>query len=184
VRELYVFCEGATEQGFCDKVLRQHLFPGNDGRIHTLDLGGLGTGKPYVRVRKFILNTIKKRPLPGVIFTTLFDLYGLPADFPGKNSYKRNAANPTAYVVALEEAFGTDINYRRFVPYLQLHEFETMLLSDPDGFRIESNASDKQIQQLARMAASAPSNTSTMASILRRQNGSSRSFLITRAARH
>jgi hypothetical protein len=39
----------------------------------------------------------------------------------------RVAANPTAYVLALEKAFEGDIDHFRFFPYLQLHEYETIL---------------------------------------------------------
>ncbi|MGH8615257.1 MAG: hypothetical protein ACREYF_25355, partial [Gammaproteobacteria bacterium] len=59
----------------------------------------------------FICNTIKQREGKNVYFTTLFDLYDLPTDFPGKDSNVRNPANPTPYVAALEEAFRQDIGY-------------------------------------------------------------------------
>jgi hypothetical protein len=42
----------------------------------------------------------------------------------------RVAANPTAYVLALEKAFEGDIDHFRFIPYLQLHEYETILFAD------------------------------------------------------
>jgi hypothetical protein len=34
----------------------------------------------------------------------------------------------------LEQAFGAEIGDARFVPHLQLHEYETLLYSDPDSF--------------------------------------------------
>ena len=41
---------------------------------------------------------------------------------------------PNKRVEALEQAFGTDINDVRFVPYIQLHEYEAYLFSDPTQF--------------------------------------------------
>jgi hypothetical protein len=164
-KHLVVFCEGQTEQGFCRQVLQPHLFPRGDGTVHTLPVGekdhhhlyGLGRRTKYNGsrgVRKFICNTIKQRQGKNVYFTTLFDLYALPDDFPGKATNHRNPAAPTPYVVALESAFGQDIGFHRFIPYLQLHEYETMLFAGPDAFRNSFENCEEAIQQLKEIAAS------------------------------
>ena len=67
MKQLNVFCEGQTEQGFCAQVLQPHLFPPGVGIVHTLAVGekghhlayGIGRRTRYEKVRKFILNTIK-----------------------------------------------------------------------------------------------------------------------------
>jgi hypothetical protein len=133
--------------------------------IHTLAVGekdhhhvyGLGTKRKYIGekgVRKFICNTIKGREGRNVFFTTFFDVYALPVDFPGKAANVRNPANPTPYVVALENAFRTDINYVRFIPYLQLHEYETILFADPNAFAIAFENCTAAIHQLMEIAES------------------------------
>jgi hypothetical protein len=165
VKQLNVFCEGPTEQGFCADVLQPHLFPSGSGIIHTLAVGqkdhrhvyGLGRRMKYEKVRKFISHTIKQRRGQSVYFSTLFDLYGLPNDFPGKANTVRNPANPTQYVAVLEQAFLDDINEHSFVPYLQLHEFEAMLFADPQAFAISFEHCTQQIEQLQQIAASVPS---------------------------
>jgi Domain of unknown function (DUF4276) len=168
LKQLNVFCEGQTEQGFCTQVLQPHLFPQGDGLIHTLAVGakdhhhvyGLGTKKKYSGAKgvgKFIQNTIKGRNGKNVYFTTLFDVYGLPDDFPGKAANLTDRTNPTFYVVALESAFGSDINYYRFIPNLVLHEYETILFSDPEAFRRSFENCEEEIQELKRIAASEPS---------------------------
>lgn len=165
MKQLYIFCEGQTEQGFCIQVLQPHLFPQGDGLIHTLAVGekdhhhlyGIGRRMKYERVRKFICNTIKQREGKNVFFTTLFDLYALPADFPGTNANVRNPANPTPFILALEEALRQHIGYYRFIPYLQLHEFETMLFADPEAFRKSFENCEDEIQRLKAIAASEPS---------------------------
>ena len=162
MRHLIVFCEGPTEQGFCAQVLQPHLFPSWNGQIHTLGVGvrnyrhvfGIGPLKKYETVRKFIMNTIKQRYGKDVYFTTLFDLYALSNDFPGTDANIRNAANPTPYVVALEKAFGDDINHYHFIPYLQLYEFETMLFAEPQAFRISFENCEDELQELQRIATS------------------------------
>jgi hypothetical protein len=59
--------------------------------------------------------------------------------------------------MALEAAFGQDIDYYHFIPYLQLHEYETILFADPDAFRRSFENCDKEVQQLKTIAASEPS---------------------------
>lgn len=36
MKELYIFCEGQTEQGFCTRVLQPYLFPQHDGLVHPI----------------------------------------------------------------------------------------------------------------------------------------------------
>lgn len=161
MKQLIVFCEGQTEQGFCDQVLRPHLFPAGDGIVHTLAVGekdhhhlyGLGPRTKYPRVRKFIHNTIKQRHGPNVFFTTLFDLYALPADFPGKAGHARNPADPTPYVLALQQAFEADIGCHQFIAHLQLHEYETMLFADPEAFAVAFENCADVIEKLKGIAA-------------------------------
>ena len=162
---LNVFCEGQTEQGFCRQVLQPHLFPNGDGLIQTLPVGqkdhhhvyGLGSRGSYDRVRKFIVNTIKSRSKPGVYFTTFLDLYALPSDFPGVNDNTRNAADPAPYVRSLEEAFAADINSQLFLPYVQLHEYETMLFADPGAFSIAFENCEEKVLRLKSIADEFPS---------------------------
>jgi hypothetical protein len=165
VKQLNVFCEGPTEQHFCSQVLQPHLFPQGDGQVHTLPVGvkdyrhvfGVGRGNNYRRIRSFILNTIKGRAGRNVYFTTLIDLYALPRDFPGKDANVRSPADPTPYVVALERSFAEDIGHFRFIPHLQLHEYETMLFSNLEAFRISFENCAAAIRKLESIVASVPS---------------------------
>lgn len=158
VKELYVFCEGRTEQSFCNQVLRPHLFPEFDGHIHTLPVGwkahlgvkGVSKNSP---LKRYIAGTLKSRRQRQVYLTTMIDLYGLPADFPGKSKHVRDPGNPRLYAESLEESWRSDIGDGRFLPHLQLHEFESLLLVDPDAFALRFRDCANQIEQLKEMAA-------------------------------
>ena len=63
-------------------------------------------------------------------FSAMFDLYALPDDFPGYTRAQQ-CSDPSDRVGHLETAFAQDIDHRQFVPYIQLHEFETLILADP-----------------------------------------------------
>jgi hypothetical protein len=80
----------------------------------------------------------------------MFDLYALPNDFPG---YEKASSirDPYEKVSTLEKAFSDDINDNRFIPYIQLHEFETLLFSDLSMLRLEYFEHNKEISQLEKV---------------------------------
>ena len=80
----------------------------------------------------------------------MFDLYGLPADFPGYEDAAQEI-DPYSRVRTLEHALSQDIPDPRFIPYLQLHEFESLLLSDPQ--KLDSQFYDRgaAIRSLVQM---------------------------------
>jgi Domain of unknown function (DUF4276) len=165
VKELYVFCEGTTEQGFCNQILAPHIFPNHDGIVHTLktvnnkhhDAEYRGGLLKYASFKRGIENELKRHRARNVYFTTLIDLYGLPGDFPGKADHVRDANNPAPYVEALEAAFGREIGNRRFIPHLQLHEFETMLFANLDAFRQVFEKRNRELAALKKVVDAYPS---------------------------
>lgn len=69
-----------------------------------------------------------------------FDFYGLPTQFPGKDeavgqsAFKEKAeAVQGAMSEALEKQFGSEA-MRRFIPFIQMYEFEALLFSEPAAF--------------------------------------------------
>ena len=71
-------------------------------------------------------------------------------DFPGKEKANRQT-DPYEKVRIIEEAFSEDIGDHRFVPYIQLHEFEALIFSDPGQLAIEHFESESAIANLAEM---------------------------------
>ncbi|MEZ8025428.1 DUF4276 family protein [Vibrio sp. 1F255] len=134
---VHVICEGQTEEAFVKELLVEpfalkgiYLMPGLIGRP-----GHKGGNFKFDR----LYPDIEKRLLAdrNCYCTTFFDFYGLPATFPGKN-----AVTPAAVVTEkaqslqdalnekLTEKIGVDA-MRRFIPYVQMYEFEGLLFSDP-----------------------------------------------------
>ena len=66
----------------------------------------------------------------------MFDLYGLEKvrDFPGYPEACK-LTDPEAKVASLEAALGRDVGLEHCIPYLQLHEFESLLLVDPTALK-------------------------------------------------
>jgi hypothetical protein len=69
-------------------------------------------------------------------FTTMFDLYALYGGFPGWDEAEKQRRVPQERVLTLEKAFADDVGDHRFIPHIQLHEFETILLCDPGHFAL------------------------------------------------
>jgi hypothetical protein len=163
MKELYVFCEGPTEQAFCQRLLQPELFPQHDGLVHPVRIahsrrhGVIHRGgvRSYAPLRNDMVRHFRQHQRDGVLFTSLIDLYGLPGDFPGKTSNQRNPDNPRPYVEAIEQALADDLDERRFVPHLQLHEFETLLFAEPAALGVSFDGCENEIVRLTQIATDA-----------------------------
>lgn len=150
--------EGQTEETFVNLVLTPHLAINSvwcsarcvtTGRKRGVAYrGGLGD---YRKVKNDIVLWMKEERGPEAFFTTMFDLYALPVDFPGYQESRRFAA-PSERVKVLEDAMIADMRDPRFIPYIQMHEFEALLLTDSRKFDCTFLNHDKAIDDLARMA--------------------------------
>ena len=129
--------EGQTEEAFVKQILSPYLAGVEvwvqarcvltSRRRNIKHRGGI---ENYERARNDINAWIKEDRNSDVRFTTMFDVYGLPTNFPGYKDAKQTA-DPYGRVEVLENALAADISDRRFIPHFQLHEFEALLLSDP-----------------------------------------------------
>ena len=155
---LNVTAEGNTEQQFAIQVLQPHLagrgvylvkprlgaIAKKKGHVHR---GGLAR---YLPARNDIQRWLKQDRDSDAFFTTMFDLYGLPKDFPSfSEAAKEN--DPYSRVAKLEEALAEDIGDTRFIPYIQLYEFEALLLAEPQAFACRFDRHEKQIESLTAL---------------------------------
>jgi hypothetical protein len=129
--ELVLFVEGQTEEKFVKHTLAPHLAAQgvcawarilptrrNPQTGQVLARGG-GYFKTWKKELAFHLRDDSR---PHLVFTTLFDLYGLPSDFPRLDELLRildtsKRADDAAQIFAQEFAD------HRFQPYFQRHEF-------------------------------------------------------------
>lgn len=148
--DLYVVCEGQTEEAFVESVLAPHLqlhgvvaipivvTTSRDGTGEKRQGGG--RWKHWNRDLTLVMKQHRKRAR--VAFTTFFDLYGLPADFPGLGA--RGADRDTVRRAgALESELAKVFDEHRLIPYLQRHEFEALVLSCLDDLEEVLDADDR-----------------------------------------
>ena len=140
---LNITAEGQTEERFVKQTLSVHL---GNFNIST-DVRCVLTSKDknkfyrggligYSKAKNDILTWLKEAKNPDVRFTSMFDLYALPNDFPNFEE-SRKITDVYKRVEFLESAFAEDIDDYRFIPYIQLYEFETLLLSKPEELEVE-----------------------------------------------
>jgi hypothetical protein len=153
---LHFIVEGQTEETFVNRILADHLSIFRiwaDARCVTTSRkrgrvcrGGLAN---YAQAKNDIVMWSKQEP--EAAFTTMFDYYALPSDFPGHEAAMK-LAKPIDRIAAIEQALANDIAHPRFVPYIQLHEFEALLLADPGKFQQQYCEHEQPISELVEMA--------------------------------
>lgn len=145
---LLIHVEGETEETFVNEVLAPHLCGRGYSLVGARLLGNArqrdrrGGIRGWNAVRKDILNHLREDA--GCLVTTMVDYYALPQTgekaWPGR---RQAGALPYAEKApAVEESLLADVcrelgpgfDARRFVPYVMMHEFESMLFSDCDSF--------------------------------------------------
>ena len=134
---VHVICEGQTEETFVNEVMAGHFVPQGIYLIPSLvgKPGHKGGDLRFVRLFKDVRTRLLSDT--SAYCTTLFDFYGLPTDFPGKSAAKRKRSHSDK-AQCIREAITAELQaelgeqpLRRFIPYVQMYEFEKLLFSDP-----------------------------------------------------
>ena len=152
---LNVLCEGHTEEEFVKHVLRPYLQPFNiTTRYQLLETshkknsrGGLLSYQQASGDLTLWIKQVAHRASEIHYFTTMFDLYALPNDFPQYEEAQKIHDTYTK-VEKLETAFKEKIDYERFIPYIQIHEFEALLFCGIEQLAQKYNACAKDIRKL------------------------------------
>jgi len=155
---LLVIVEGQTEETFVRDVLGPHLTHCGVGVWAERVLSGRKRGRTYkgglseyAKVAEQIQRRMKEDANPDIHFTTMFDLYALPPDFPGFDE-ARKCADPHERVRLLEKCLAEDVGDRRFIPYIQLHEFEALLFTDVSKFHVQFPGRTEAVENLRAVA--------------------------------
>lgn len=134
VNILHVLCEGHTEMKFAQHVLKPYLSDWGivvkAAIVTTNDkLGQQGGILNFAHIERDIrtlLSATEQESYAHHLVTTMVDLYALPTSFPGMAD-DQGQAPLYDRVAKLERAWAQTIDHPRFLPYLQVHEFEALL---------------------------------------------------------
>lgn len=144
MKNLHIIVEGSSEENFVNDVVSRHLASFNIyvsarkirtgwDRINAKPAkGGL---LKYIKFRNDVLRWIEAdKNRPNTFYTSFIDLYAFPKDSESPYSEQiQKIVDPYQKIEALETAIGNNIDHANFIPYVQLHEFESLLLVEPDS---------------------------------------------------
>lgn len=135
MKEVYIIVEGQTEEEFVNSSLSNYLNAFDINVVVPILMetspGHFGGSVTYSRYKSNIIPLLKYGD--HIVVTSIIDFYQLYSSFP---KYNESLAIPDKVerVKFLEDSISIDINNPRFIPYIQLHEFEGLLFSDIKGF--------------------------------------------------
>lgn len=149
MKRLIIVCEGPTEKEFCSNMLNDFLLRYDIVTETPLVKHSGGGVVPWPTLRKQIINHL----MEGDAFVTmLIDYYGIKDDFEfPKWEEAKAVVDRREKMSLLEQAMLEDIQEElryRFVPHLQLHEFESLLFSDLSGFEKNFTTNEMKLAQL------------------------------------
>src|SRR6185437_5378963 len=157
-RVLNILVEGETEKEFVNNLIYHHLFASGISNIRPITIetspGYKGGDVRYeARYKSNIVNLLRGQE--DMVVTSLIDFYKLRSDFPKYDDAKKI---PIAgeRIKFLEEACFNDIADSRFIPYIQLHEFEGLLFADTKGFELFTDLPAANKKELAGIVSSHP----------------------------
>jgi len=165
MKKVFIYCEGYTEEAFINEILTPYFMDWNilvapiicttKKTKHRSYKGGVSD---YNKIKQEL--TILCHTHKDVHITTMFDYYGMPLNTPGityqhSNIYKR--------IETIEEKINTDIGIKNFSFHFMIHEFEGILFSSPNSFRLIADDSVINEIQKIRYAAISPEHINNSA---------------------
>lgn len=140
MKRLIIICEGQTEVEFCKDVLLKYFIQ-KKILIQTPLIKKSGGGiVPWSSLKRQIELHLKETD---VFVTTFIDYYGIPDNYNYPNWVKsKGIEDKNLRMDFLEKAMRESINHTRYIPYIQLHEFEGLLFNNIAIFDQNFNPSE------------------------------------------
>ena len=135
MKRLYIIVEGQTEQEFVNTMIAPYMqqygvYDVKPVLIHT-SKAGRGGFVNYSHLKKDALKLLNSRKNDFVV-SMFVDFFRIP-EIPHRERWSQKATHKEQ-VSEMERCIAEDIHDYRFIPYIQLHEFETLLFSSNKGF--------------------------------------------------
>lgn len=135
MKRLFIIVEGQTEQEFVKTLIAPYLlgfgiYSVEPILIHT-SKHGRGGFVNYEHLKNDALKLLSSSK-NDIIVSMLVDFFRCPV-LPQKERYEK-IADHKSKVDEMEKCIGENIKDSRFIPYIQLHEFESLLYSSNKGF--------------------------------------------------
>ncbi|MBR5041098.1 MAG: DUF4276 family protein [Clostridiales bacterium] len=141
MKNVYIYCEGPTEESFINEILYPYFFNNNIvvypiicTTKRTPAKKFKGGVSDYAKIKRELILLCKSHHNEYV--TTMFDYYAMPNNTPGMNN---NDPDIFARTNQIEKAIEADIGEQNCMFHFMLHEFEGVLFSNPTSFSLIAN---------------------------------------------
>ena len=150
MKNVYIYCEGQTEEAFINEVLYPYFIyieifvrPIICTTKRTKTAKFKGGVSDYFKIKKELTIICKQHQNEKI--TTMFDYYAIPSNTPGIDSQEADIFLRIKYI---EKILEDDIGMPNLFFNLVLHEFEGLLFSKPDTFKtiVDDNIVDDIIR--------------------------------------
>ncbi len=137
MKRLYIIVEGQTEQEFVNSVIAPYIQQYGVYSVTPVLIRTSKTGRGgFVNYNHFKNDT--KRLLyskkTDFVVSMFVDYFRIPKNIPNKDKWE-HVENHLEQIIMMENCIAEDINDNRFIPYIQMHEFEALLFSSNKGFQ-------------------------------------------------
>lgn len=134
MKRLIIIVEGQTEEEFVNISLRNYF---NEKGIYDISAIKIQTSRGhkggFVNYNHLRNDLKKVLGESNVVVSSILDFFQIPKSVPNYQLMD-SATNIDDKIDLLLEGMSNDINDRRFIPYIQKHEFEALLFSSNIGF--------------------------------------------------
>lgn len=138
MKNVYIYCEGQTEEAFVNEILYSYFI--NIGILvipiicttkRTKTSKHTGGVSDYLKIKNELVILCKQHK--NEMLTTMFDYYGMPSNTPNIDN---DESNIYIRMTQIEKSIEDDIGMSNLFFGLVLHEFEGLLFSQPEAFSL------------------------------------------------
>ncbi len=153
-----IVVEGRTEQTFIRDILTPEI--AHKGVfLHAMRIGKpghKGGNVSFIRARNDIVSILKQRS--DTYVSTMFDYFRIDPAWPGMEKAKKSNLTPHEKAQIIENATLNEIKKvlpdcnveRRFIPYIEMHEFEALLFCDVAILANKIDVNPKDIEKIVQ----------------------------------
>jgi len=155
--EVMILVEGQTEQTFIKSLFSPYIaeLTGNKVVLKPMLPGKYGGDVRFERYKKDIGNHLKQRQ--NTYVTLMIDYYGIRKDWPGFEESKRKATHSqkaevinNETVKEIQKLFPEQNREHRFIPYVSMHEIESLYFSNPASIAQIMKIEQTEIESILR----------------------------------
>ncbi len=161
--EVYIIVEGLTEQTFIRDLLAP-IFSDKRVFLHPSVIGKPGHKGGNIRLdraKSDIVKFLKQRS--DTYVSTMFDYYGIDQEWPGRSDIRdgdtaveKAMKMEKGMLIAIEKVLPHLDIKKRFIPYIEMHEFEALLFSDADILAKEIDVEPARINGILKECGEQP----------------------------